>query len=188
MSTTNRRRTDRGFAMILTIFVIGLLLIAGMMILSNSQYSASDALNTEQKNQAFNAAEGGLDNAMEALDVSALANGSSNGTLPNGGSFSYTISNNLLSSNTMSIPGRGTLPGNSALISSQGAGALGGRPVTVEAVVVPTTTQIVFSNDAVDAGLDIQGNWNSGACVGFAGSAAGTNDANIHANRNVTAN
>jgi len=188
MSTMNRRRTDRGFAMILTIFVIGLLLVAGMMLLSNSQYSASDALNTEQKNQAFNAAEGGLNNAMEALDVSAMTTGSSSGSLPGGGSYTYTISNNLLGSMPMNITGGRSIPGETALITTQGTGALGGRPVTVEAVVAPTTTQIVFSNDAIDAGLDIQGNWNSGACIGFAGSVSGTNNANIHSNRNVTAN
>ena len=58
MRTRMGGRSDRGFAMILTIFVIGLLLVAGMMLLSNSQYSASDAVNTEQKNQALVSAAG----------------------------------------------------------------------------------------------------------------------------------
>src|SRR5689334_17935736 len=98
MRTRMSGPSDRGFAMILTIFVIGLLLVAGMMLLSNSQYSASDAVNTEQKNQAFNAAEGGLDNAMEALDLSTFATGSASGALSNGGNYTYTITNNLNSS------------------------------------------------------------------------------------------
>jgi hypothetical protein len=174
--------------MILALFIVGLLLISALLMLSNSQFSASDTLNTEQKNQAFDGAEAGLDAAMESLDLSTGTSSSGSGTVANGESYSYTISNNLLSSGSMSVSHSRTIPGYSALISSQGFGALGGRPVTVESVVMPSTNQIVFPNDAIDAGLDIQGNWNSGNCIGFAGSVAGTNNANIHANHNITAN
>ncbi len=185
MIPSKQRSRQRGFALVLTIFVIGLVLVAGMLMLSNSQFSANNAVNTEQKNQAFNAAEAGLDNAMEALDLSSLATGSSSGSLANGASYTYSITNNLNSSSPANVSGQNSIPGDSAYISSVGTGAVGGRPVTVTAVVKPTTTTISFPNDAIDAGIDVQGNWNSGNCIGFTDSG---NHANVHANRNVTAN
>ena len=189
MKSGKTRSKQRGFALILAIFVIGLLLVASMLMLSNSQFSASNAVSTEQKNQAFNAAEGGLDHAMEVLDLNSLTpSGTTTGPLPNNSSYTYTITNNLNGTSTATVAGHNNIPAGSAYISSVGTGSVGGRPVTVEALVMPTSTQIQFSNDAIDAGIDIQGNWNSGNCIGFTGSSSHNNNANLHANRNITAN
>jgi hypothetical protein len=173
--------------MILALFVVGLLLVAGFVLMSNSQFSAADTVNSEQKDQAFNAAEAGDSTAIESLDLNSGST-SGSGTLANGATYQYTITNNLASGSALPISGRGSLPAYSALISSKGWGALAGRPVTVESVVTPATSTITFPNDAIDAGLDIQGNWNSGNCIGISGSAPSNNNANIHANHNITAN
>lgn len=194
---SNRR--ERGFAMVLTLFIVVLLLAVGIVLLTNVQNVASDTLNTEQKNQALNAAEAGLNAAIDLLDrVPTTGDGAKgSSTMPQGYSYTYTVVANNFAGNGLSKTANDTNSGTSqqvtvppgqAFITSHGVGAAGGRGSNVEAIVKQTGGVITFPGGAINAGGDIDGNWNSGACAGIYGSAPGKNDADIHANGNIPAN
>jgi|GEM_PF-6770184 len=179
--------------MILALLVVVLLLLAGLAMLTNSQYTAIDTMSTEQKNLAFDAADAGLNAAMDQLDGSLASTGSQNNVaLANGYQYSFSIDPNLIGTNPKNIndpiAGNVKLPPGSALVTSNGVGPNAGRSSTIEAVVQVGQNTITFTNDAIDAKGDIQGNWNSGNCIGVKDSSNGAKDANVHANGNITAN
>lgn len=177
--------------MVFALFIVTLLFVIGLAMLAVSQYSSSDTLNVERKQDAFNAAEAGINNGIDKLDASQLFSTSgASGTLANGYTFTYVVKNNFLGGSgvpfTDPVTGQTvTVPASRSMIISTGRGPNGNRSTTVEAIVKNSQTQVSFPNDAIDAGLDIEGNWNFK--IGLTGSAPGANDANIHANVNITA-
>jgi Tfp pilus assembly protein PilX len=183
--------SSRGFAMVFALFVVALLLVVGLAMLAVSQNSASATLNMEYKQTAFDAAEAGLNQGIDRLDASQGFSSSGSGALSNGYTYTYSVKNNLANPNPIlnfTDPASGnsvTIPGNRALVVSTGQGPDGQRVTAVEAIVKNTQTTVAFPNDAIDAGLDIQGNWNHK--IGVAGSAPGVNDATVHANNDITA-
>src|SRR5215469_4267671 len=190
-TTAQTRRTSRGFAMVFTLFVITLLLVIGLAMLGVSQFSSLASENVERKQNAFDAAEAGLNTAIDQLDSSSTFTATATaGSLSNNYTYKYTVVNNLAGgaakNTTDPITGQTVaIPPARAFIYSTGAGANNARATTVEAIVKQTGTQFTFPNDAIDAGLDIEGTWNHKE--GISGSAPGLNNANIHANHNVTA-
>ena len=188
---TTSRRHSRGFAMVFALFITMLLLVIGLAMLGASQFSAVSAQNVERKQNSFNAAEAGLNTAIDSLDSSFVyTSTNTTGTLSNGYSYSYTVVNNLAGGASVSAtdPLTGntvTIPASRAYIYSTGQGPNGERPTTVEAIVKQTGSQFSFPHDAIDAGLDVAGNWNKS--IGVSGSAPGVNDATVHANHNITA-
>lgn len=196
-STLCRRR---GFAMLLTLFVVMLLVFIGLLLLTDAQDAASGTLNTEQKNQSLNAAEAGLDTAIDLLDrVPTTADNTtvSGQTVTLGYRYTYTVVLNNFSGNAVRYAtdtNSGTSqqvpvqPGQ-AFVVSTGTGLMASRSSKVEAILnKPNGGSVNFPNGAIEAGGDIDGNWNSGACAAVYGSAPGVNDANIHANGNIPAN
>jgi Tfp pilus assembly protein PilX len=181
---------QRGFAMMLTLFITSLLLVIGLAMLGVSQYSAVAAQNVERKQDSFNAAEAGLNTAIDKLDGSLSYNATNtSGTLSNNYTYQYTVVNNLSGGGgvpaTDPVTGQPiTVPAARAFLYSKGQGPNGERATTVEAIVKQTGSQFQFPNDAIDAGLDIAGNWNYKS--GIKSSSPGADDANIHANHNVT--
>ena len=189
---THTHRASRGFAMIFALFITVLLLVIGLAMYSASQFSSLSTMNVERKQNSFNAAEAGLNTAIDKLDGSIYTYYASNapGTLSNGYTYSYTVINNLASgqsrSTTDPVTGNAiTIPASRAFIYSIGQGPNGERATTVEAIVKQTGTQFSFPHDAIDAALDVSGSWNWGA--GVLASAPGENNANIHSNHNITA-
>jgi hypothetical protein len=188
---SHHRRTQRGFAMVFSLFIVVLLLVIGLAMLSVSQYSSSETLNVQSKQASFNAAEAGISSGIDKLDSSLSYTASGNtGSLSNGYTFTYSVINNLLGTNPRPVTdpvtgGSVQIPPARALIVSTGQGPNGERPTTVEAIVKDSQSTVTFPNDAIDAGLDIEGNWNHK--IGVAGSSPGANDATIHANHNITA-
>jgi hypothetical protein len=181
---------SRGFAMVFSLFIILLLLIIGLAMLSVSQYGSSEATKLQMKQASFNAAEAGLNQAILSLDTSLGFSSSGSGTLSNGYSFTYSVKNNLTGTNPLPFTDPATggsvqVPPARALIVSTGQGPNGQRPTTVESIVKDKQQTVTFPNDAIDAGLDIEGNWNHK--IGVAGSAPGANDAKVHANHDITA-
>ena len=64
------QRGQRGFAMVFTLFVTLLLLVIGLSILAVSSSSSLTTLNVERKQDSFDAAEAGLNQAIDQLDQS----------------------------------------------------------------------------------------------------------------------
>jgi hypothetical protein len=194
MGRTEQQRlsAQRGFAMVFALFIVMLMLVIGLAMLAVSQSSSTDTRNMESKQGSFNAAEAGLDTAIDNLDTSlGFSTLQTSSSLTNGYTFTYSVYNNLLNPNPgapFKDPVTGDqiqIPGNRALIVSTGQGPKGERPTTIESIVKDIPGTVTFPNDAIDAGLDIQGNWNHK--IGVAGSSPGANNANIHANHNITA-
>jgi len=188
---TPTRSQSRGFAMAFTLCMTMLIMVLALGMLAVSQGNSLSTMNVERKQDSFDAAEAGLNTAIDQLDgAAAFSATNTTGTLSNNYTYTYTIVNNLAGGqavpSTDPVTGQTiTVPANRALIISVGQGPNGERATTVESIVKQTGTQFNFPNDAIDAGLDIAGSWNFKS--GIKGSSPGAYDANIHANHNITA-
>lgn len=182
-------RGNRGFAMIFALLVIVILLLVGLAMLANAQNVAGNARNTEVKTLTWDAAEAGLNAAMDKLDVAIASTGAGNGTLTNKYTFAYTITPNFSSvtgkAGNDSSGAAMTIPPGMGYVQSTGLSPDGLRNAVVEAIIQPTGINQQFPNDAIDAGGDIQGNWNHK--IGITECHPGKSDANVHANGNITA-
>jgi len=187
--TTFSRSSERGFSLVLALFIVALILIASLALLANAQYGSQDARSMEQKNAVFDAAEAGVEDAINALDGSSTATSGSS-TLADGYAFSYTITSN---------PGPGTItpsdginpisiPPGYALIVSTGTTA-NQRATIAEAIVTSKAFNYTLNNVAIAAGGNLTGNWNHNA--GLAGSdgsqSGGAEDANVYVNGTINA-
>jgi hypothetical protein len=77
----------------LVMFIVGLMFVGCLALYASAQFGSQDTHSMEQKNSVFDAAEAGLEDGVNALDVASSATGGS-GTLTNGDSFNYTITTN----------------------------------------------------------------------------------------------
>jgi hypothetical protein len=171
------------------LFIVGLILVASLAMLSNAQYGSMSARSVEQKNSVFDAAEAGVEDGINALDVSTAATGGSS-TLANGYAFSYSITPNLGVANKIKNDGINnvSIPPGYYLIVSTGTIATQ-RPTIAEAIVTSKGFNYTLNNVAIAAGGNLTGNWNGK--IGLSGSdgsqSGGANDANVYVNGTINA-
>jgi hypothetical protein len=138
-------REQRGLALILVLFVVVALLLIAVAVLTNSSFTANDALSVGTKMQTFDAAEAGLNVAQWQIDQNQGAASGSTGTgTVNGYTYTWEIVSNQLHSSgaTVSDPNPHqsaniSVPAGQALLAGSASSVLGGRTVYVEAMVVP---------------------------------------------------
>jgi Tfp pilus assembly protein PilX len=183
------RRSGRAFVLPYVMGFAAVLAVIAMMLLQSANSASDSTYTIQDKNAVFDAAEAGLNAALDDLDISLLTGANRTSTLPNGYKFTYTIYPNflggLLKTITDPITGSGTiqLPIGGAIIDSTGYDPTGQRTSTVEAAVTVDTTQLTYPHYAVAAGLDIQGSYDP---LGITDPGGG-NAAAVHANGNITA-
>lgn len=158
--TTLRRSSARGFTLMLAMFIVGLMFVGALALYANAQFGTQDARGTEQKNSVFDSAEAGIEDGINALDVSNSATGGA-GTLTNGDSFNYTITSNTTASAKNVSDGINiiSLPVGYALIVSTGT-VNTQRPTIAEAIVKGGGFNYNLNNVAVETGGNVTGNWN----------------------------
>jgi hypothetical protein len=183
-----RRRSQDGYVLAMVLIFVALLATVSVLLFTSVQFGATSTRAMEEKNGTLDAAEAGLNAALDALDISLAATAGQSETLPNGYRYSYTIYPNFAGSNPTSITdplggGQVSVPAFGAVIVSTGTGPGGERPSTVEAAVSVTSSPLVYPHDAVVAGMDIQGSYNAAAGVT---DKTGTNSAVFAANDNIT--
>jgi hypothetical protein len=184
-----RQRRTRGFVLPYVLGFAAVLAVIAMMLLQSANSASESTYTIQDKNAVFDAAEAGLNAALDDLDISLITGANRTATLPNGYKFTYTIYPNFLGSLTKfindPITGNGQiqLPIGGAIIDSTGYDPTGQRTSTVEAAVTVDTTQLTYPHYAVAAGLDIQGSYDSLAIS----DPSGGNAAAVHANGNITA-
>ena len=141
MSSQPRPRRERGVALVLVLFVVLILLLVAAGVLSNSAYSANDALSIQAKNEAFNAAEAGLNVAQYKLDQDLTATTGGSGFV---GKYRYhwAIAANRLSTSATTAPDPDptrldtiSVASGEALLVGSASSLLGGRTVYVEEMV-----------------------------------------------------
>jgi len=141
MTSRPRLRRQRGVALVLVLFVVLILLLVAAGVLSNSAYSANDALSVQAKNETFNAAEAGLNVAQWELDQNLTSTASGSGFV---GKYRYhwAIAANQLSGAATTTPDPDptrldTIPvaSGNALLVGWASSILGGRTVYVEEMV-----------------------------------------------------
>jgi hypothetical protein len=166
-----------------------LLAVIAMFLLESANSASESTFSVQDKNATFNAAEAGLNAALDDLDVSLLIGGTRTATLPNGYQFTYKVYPNftglstLLMTDPINSAGQIFIPIGGAMIDSTGTDPTGERSTTVEAAVTVDTTQLTYPHLAIAAGLDLQGDYGSRTIT----DPSGTNSASVHANGNITA-
>src|SRR6202171_4807966 len=134
-------RPPRGFVLPYVILVCVVILAFSGLLLASAQNLAKGMRSFDGKNGTFDAAEAGLNAALEALNISPSTAGAVSGSLANGYTYTYTIYTNFAGTTgkPISDPIRGkgllNIPPQSALIVSVGSDPNGGRPSMVEALV-----------------------------------------------------
>lgn len=136
-------RTHRGMSMILALFLVVILLLVAVAVLSNSSYSASDALSVQTKNQTFDAAETGVNVAQWSIDGNSVA--ASGSGVVNGYTYNWSIWSNQLHGTGASglndpdpkVSAKINVPAGQALLAGWASSILGGRTVYVEQMVIP---------------------------------------------------
>jgi len=169
-----------------------MLAVIAVMLLESASDASKSTYSLQDKNSVFDAAEAGLNAALDDLDVSLLAPTSRTTTLANGYTFTYKIYPNFdlgpgaLTQHILDpINGSGQIfvPIGGAIIDSTGSDPSGGRTTTVEAAVTVDTSQLTYPRLALAAGLGIQGSYGPRSIS----DPSGTNSASVHANGNITA-
>ena len=182
-------RVLRGFVLPYVMGFAALLAVIAMFLLESANSASESTFSVQDKNATFNAAEAGLNAALDDLDVSLLIGGTRTATLPNGYQFTYKVYPNftglstLLMTDPINSAGQIFIPIGGAMIDSTGTDPTGERSTTVEAAVTVDTTQLTYPHLAIAAGLDLQGDYGSRTIT----DPSGTNSASVHANGNITA-
>jgi hypothetical protein len=179
---------SRGFILPTVMLLCVVLITVAALLLASAQDLAHSSGSIERKNATFDAAEAGLNAALDSLNASQLVSGSTRGSLPNGFRYKYTIYPNLLSSSDTSIVdpikgiGNVVVPSGSAVIVSVGTDPTGGRPSTVEALIMARSATVNFQKYAIIAGRNVQGSYLNGITdVGRISNAL------VHANGSINA-
>jgi hypothetical protein len=184
-----RARFGRGFVLPYVMSFAAMLAVIAVMLLESANNASVSAYSVQDKNAVFDAAEAGLNAALDDLDVSLLAPTNRSVRLANGCSFSYRIFPNFTGLSVSHIldplngAGQLYLPIGGAIIESTGFDPSGGRSTSVEAAVTVDTTQLTYPRLVLAAGLDIQGSYGSHGIT----DPSGADSASIHANGNITA-
>ncbi|HKW44112.1 MAG TPA: hypothetical protein VJN22_00560 [Candidatus Eremiobacteraceae bacterium] len=182
-------RFRSGFVLPYVMGFAAVLAVIAMLLLQSADNASVSTYSIEDKNAVFDAAEAGLNAALDDLDVSLLTSANRTSTLPNGYTFTYKIYPNftnlsaLLMTDPINSAGQLYLPIGGAIIDSTGSDPSGTRSTTVEAAVSVDTTQLTYPHLAVAAGLDIQGSYDPLSIT----DPGGSNGAAVHANGNITA-
>jgi len=209
--TSARRPTRarrRGFLLVYALIILSVLALVTTLVLASANQAATAARQTETKNESFDAAEAGLNAALDQLDTSLLDTTSRSATLSNGFHYQYAIYPNFLGTSPQSIqdpaqnildsllsnlggvlqiltqPGSGgtiSIPALGAIIVAAGAGPNGDRPTVLEAAVTVDIGSLAYPQYAVLTGLDVQGDYASPFDTG------GGNAISIHANQSIRA-
>lgn len=183
------QRVCRGFVLPYVLGFAALLAVIAMLLLESANSASESTYSIQDKNAVFDAAEAGLNAALDDLDVSLLTGGTRTATLPNGYKFTYKIYPNftglqtLLMTDPINSAGQIFIPIGGAMIDSTGSDPTGDRSTTVEAAVTVDTTQLTYPHLAIASGLDLQGDYGSRTIT----DSSGTNSASVHANGNITA-
>jgi len=182
------RRARRAFVLPYIMLLCVVLLALAALMITGSQDVARGTDSIEEKNGTFDAAEAGLNDALDGLNVSLSMILGGRGTMANGYKYSYSIHPNFLGLLGSLIPdpirglGLVNIPGGSAIIVSIGKSPDGGRTSTVEALVTVNTATVNFQRYAIIAGRNIQGSYQNGLV-----DAGMTNYAHVHANGSINA-
>lgn len=177
---------SRAFVLPCVMMLCVVLLAVAALLLASAQDLAHSTGSIERKNATFDAAEAGLNAALEDLNASQLSSGSTSGSVSNGYLYTYTIYPNLKSASDSSIgdpiKGKGNIniPSGSAVIVSVGRDPQGGRPSTVEALITAHTAQVNFQKYAIIAGRNMQGTYLNGIT-----DIGNGNKALVHANGSI---
>ncbi len=182
--------------MIIALVVVAVLLFVAVVLLSNAFGSVSTENSIRAKIAAFDAAEAGIDRAVEVLDqqhgrstacASAAADEITSGTLADGGSYHWCIAYNGIVNGPnpkvhdhANARNRIVVPDKVVYAWSEGSGQGDDRPVTVEALIGPSSG-LALPNGAIAAAGDIY----SRGDVGIYESTPGAQDASMHANGNI---
>ncbi|HET9344014.1 MAG TPA: hypothetical protein VFO25_13990 [Candidatus Eremiobacteraceae bacterium] len=199
---------QRGFLLVYALVIVSILALVATLVLASADQAASDARQTEVKNESFDASEAGLNAALDALDTSLLNTGSRSATLSNGFKYTYAIYPNLLGGQPQTItdPAQGLLnsvlttlggllqtlsqpqggntiaiPALGAVIVSVGTGPRGERPTVLEAAVTVEIGSLSYPHYAALTGLNIQGSYQAPFATG------GGNAITLHANESIRA-
>lgn len=210
MRATSRRRArgGRGFLLVYALVIVSILALVATLVLASADQAASDARQAEVKNESFDAAEAGLNAALDALDTSLLNTGSRTATLSNGFTYKYGIYPNLLGGAPQNINDPApdllngllttlggltsvltqpqgsnviAIPALGAVIVSIGCGPHGERPTVLEAAVTVEIGSLTYPHYAALTGLNIQGDYQAPFDTG------GSSSITLHANESVRA-
>ncbi len=179
----------RGFVLPYVMGFAALLAVIAMFLLESANSASESTYSIQDKNDTFDAAEAGLNAALDDLDISLLIGGTRTATLANGYRFTYKVYPNftglatLLMTDPINSAGQIFIPIGGAMIDSTGTDPTGERSTTVEAAVTVDTTQLTYPHLAIASGLDLQGSYGSRTIT----DPSGTNSASVHANGNITA-
>lgn len=178
--------------MVIALVVVAVLLFIAVVLLSNAFGSVSAENSVRAKIAAFDAAEAGINQVVDALDEShgrsmdCASNGSPNakGTLADGGAYSWCIQYNAVVSGTGAVVKDRenaktdiNVPGNAVYAWSWGTAQGGGRGVLIEALIAPSNG-LPLPSGAIDAAGDVF----SRAAVSVYDNAVTGSDASIRAN------
>jgi len=140
-------RSQRGVALITALFLVVIVMLVSIVVLTNSSYSANDALGVQTKNQTFDAAESGLNYAQWEVDQNPGTASGASGQVPstiNGYTANWEVVANDLHQGGSTVsdpdPQRSQtiqIGAGQALLAGSASSILGGRTVYVEEIVVP---------------------------------------------------
>ena len=192
-------RRAGGYLLAYVLVVAAIFSVIAMLLLESAETAALNTKQIEVKNESYDAAEAGLNAALEALDLSLLNIMSRTATLPNGYHYTYYIHPNFsgILALTITDPALGpeggnillggtpqiSVPAGGAVIVCVGTGPNGERPTTLEAAVTADIALLTYPSYAILSGLNIQGTY---ASTFAPQPGANTNDP-LHANGTITA-
>lgn len=184
---------QRGLTMVIALVVVAVLLFVAVVLLGNAFGSVAAENSIRAKIAAFDAAEAGIQQAVEALDKNAASTecgpdqkGQSGATMADGGTYTWCIqANNLITLQPGTVIDHVThaqisVPSKTVYAWSTGVAQGGGRGVTVEAMIA-SSNGVLLPSGSVNAG----GNIRSRGDVGIYGSATGSSDAVMHADGSI---
>src|SRR5579872_1839178 len=159
-----RLRLERGFMLVMTLLFLLLVLLVAVALLATTTNAASSSFQVQTKDQAFNAAETGLNAAIYQLQNNrSLASGTTGSGSVKGYAYNWEVVQNSLSSASATTDTdidpvySGSVPvgAHQAYVAGWASSIAGGRTVYVEGVVV-TSPPLNLTQGAIVAGGNAQ--------------------------------